>query len=271
MQVYSSDLPKVFLKFGQQVLHIFAVPSFTFLFIILYRPFNLTEYLSLRHGGFAFNATIISVILLGVLLISRLVLWGVRNKIHFRKMNYVLWVLIENLVASLFIAMYISLMSGGEHKYIDLIPIVIVELVAIVYVPYSIISLILDTDIVAKYAIRDDEPGKIRFYDEKHNLKFVTDVSSLLYVESQENYCVLYYAEGGKAKKFVLRNTMKSLEPYCENHGVLRCHRSYFVNTARIKVLRKEREGVNVAELDIPEVPGIPVTPRYYEKISSLL
>jgi len=271
MLTETNFLPKIFYKFSQQLLHTLAIPSFVFLFLILYKPFNLYNALELKNGGFAFNVTMISVILLLTLFISRLVLWGLRNVVNFRRSIYVLWCSGEILIATLFISMYLALISGGEMKYIDLVPIVMVESIAVEFFPYVIISLMLETDIVAKYAENEKDNPKLRFYDEKHNLKFVIEEGSILYIESEENYCNIYYVEGQKVKKFMLRNTMKNLESLCESHGVLRCHRSYFVNARRIKTLRKEREGVNLAELDFPDIPGIPVTPKYYDAISAML
>lgn len=267
----SNYLPHIFYKFKEQMLHTLAIPAFAFLFLILYKPFNLHEVLELKHGGFAFNVTIISVILLLVLLITRLVLWGLRNTVKLSRRTYVFWCFGEILISTLFISMYIALMSGGALPYMDLIPIVMVESFAVEFFPYVIISLILETDIVSKYTEIKEENPKLRFYDEKHNLKFVIEDNALLYIEAEENYCNIYYAEGQKIKKFMLRNTMKNIENLCESHGVLRCHRSFFVNTGRIKTLRKEREGVNLAELDFPDLNGIPITPKYYDAVSSKL
>ncbi|MBQ0096367.1 MAG: LytTR family transcriptional regulator DNA-binding domain-containing protein, partial [Bacteroidales bacterium] len=81
-------------------------------------------------------------------------------------------------------------------------------------------------------------------------------------------YCSTFYTEGGRVRNFLLRGTMKRMEEDCSKLGILRCPRSYFVNVGRVKVLRKEREGYNVAELDIPGIESIPITPRYYQSIA---
>lgn len=268
----SAYLPAVFFKFGQQVTHILALPIFTFLFLILYKPFGLEVKLSLAHGDFPFNATMVSLILMLTLTITRILLWGLRNVSSFKHSVYVLWCAGELLVASLLICLYIWLMSGKEYAWIDLIPIVFVELSAIEIYPYVILTLVLESDIIARYTqLSETGESKMRFYDEKHNLKFVTESHAVLYIESNENYCIIYYTEGSQVKSFILRSTMKAIEELCTSHGILRCHRSYYINVRRIKVLRKEREGTNVAELDIPELMNIPVTARYYEQISAEL
>lgn len=269
MDTKPSFLPQIFLKFAQQVVHFLAVPIFLFLFLILYKPFNLTNILALQHGSFAFNCAMIMCIMFLVLLVTRLLLWGIRNVTEFKRRTYFLWCAGEIVIASLFIAMYITLISGGEYVYIDVLPTVLTTLSSIVVFPYLILALVLESDFLARYNMEaPEDQSKIRFYDEKHNLKFVADSRTVLYIESRENYCSIYYTEGGKVKNFLLRGTMKRMEEECSKYGILRCHRSYFVNVSRVKVLRKEREGFNVAELDVQGIESIPITPRYYQTIA---
>lgn len=269
MDTKPSYLPKVFLKFRQQIMHFLVLPIFLFLFLILYKPFNLADTLTLKHGSYAFNCSMIMSITFLVVLVSRLFLWGVRNVTDFKRRTYLLWCICEIVVSAFFIAMYVTLMSGGAYVYIDVFPIVLTELSAILIFPYLILTLLLESDFLARYNMEDPEDlSKIRFYDDKHNLKFVADSKTVLYIESHENYCSIFYTEGGKVKNFLLRGTMKRMEEDCSKFGILRCHRSYFVNVGRVKVLRKEREGYNVAELDIPGIESIPITPRYYQSIA---
>ena len=246
-----------------------AIPAFLFLFLILYKPFDLSGLLSFEHGGFAFNCAIIAAIVLVILLLTRILLWGLRNATDFKRSTYFLWCVGEVGVSSLFISLYLMLISGNAFEYIDILPRVITELAAILVFPYIILTLVLESDIMARYSQSEpEEISKIRFYDEKHNLKFVAESRTVLYIESNENYCSIYYLEGGKVKNFLLRGTMKSMEEECSKHGILRCHRSYFINVGRIKVLRREKDGFNVAELDVAGLDSIPVTPRYYQTIA---
>ncbi|MCQ2166351.1 MAG: LytTR family transcriptional regulator [Bacteroidales bacterium] len=269
MEIKPSYLPKIFLKFEQQIVHFLTIPIFLFLFLILYKPFNLPDLLTLKYGGFAFNCAMIMCIMFLVLLVSRLLLWGVRNVTDFKRRTYFLWCASEIVISSFFIAMYVTLVSGGHYVYIDVLPKVITTLSGIVVFPYLILSLLLESDFLARYNMEAPEDlSKIRFYDDKHNLKFVADSRTVLYIESHENYCSIFYTEGGKVKNFLLRGTMKRMEDECSKYGILRCHRSYFVNVGRVKVLRKEREGYNVAELDVPGIESIPITPRYYQAIA---
>ena len=81
----------------------------------------------------------------------------------------------------------------------------------------------------------------------------------------------LNYLEHSKARNYVLRSSMKALEEVCLENGLVRCHRSYFVNPQHIKTLRKEQEGVVYAELDASELQHVPVSKRYMDALSALL
>ena len=61
---------------------------------------------------------------------------------------------------------------------------------------------------------------------------------------------------------------MKSLEELMQKHGLLRCQRSYYINPNHIKVLRRDKEGMISAELDVANQKSIPVSPKYYEAVA---
>ena len=54
-------------------------------------------------------------------------------------------------------------------------------------------------------------------------------------------------------------------------HGIIRCQRSFFVNPRHVTALRKDKEGLIIAELDVQGVRTIPVSPNYYDNLSKLL
>ena len=64
---------------------------------------------------------------------------------------------------------------------------------------------------------------------------------------------------------------MRSVDELCLSNGLIRCHRSYYVNPSHIKVLRKEKEGVVVAELDMHDVRDIPVSKKFYTQLAEML
>ena len=63
---------------------------------------------------------------------------------------------------------------------------------------------------------------------------------------------------------------MKRIEELCEKNGIVRCHRSYFVNKTHIKALQKDKDNI-YAILDEPATERIPVSKNYYDHLSALL
>ena len=138
------------------------------------------------------------------------------------------------------------------------------------YDEYLLIGLSLRLSDKNKSQKTAEENTRIRFYDERKNLKLVVLANNILYIEAEENYVRIYYTENGKTKDYLLRSSMKKIEELCQLNGLTRCHRSYFVNAAHVRVLAKDKDGFIYAELENLE-KRIPVTKRYYENLSNLL
>ena len=106
----------------------------------------------------------------------------------------------------------------------------------------------------------------IPFYDEKGVLKFSVKKENLLYIESAENYVSVCYLNKGKVSKYLLRDTLKKVEESFAGTDVIRCHRSYMVNFEKVKVIKKERDGLKL-ELDNVSVADIPVSKTYVSTV----
>jgi DNA-binding LytR/AlgR family response regulator len=106
----------------------------------------------------------------------------------------------------------------------------------------------------------------IPFYDDKSILKFSVKKESLLYLEATENYISICYLNKGKVSKYLLRDTMKKMEENFSGTEIIRCHRSFMVNFEKVKVIRKDKDGLKL-ELDNPSVIDIPVSKTYAENV----
>jgi len=106
----------------------------------------------------------------------------------------------------------------------------------------------------------------IPFYDEKGVLKFSLKTENLYFLESAENYVSICYLNKGKVSKYLLRDTLKKAEEIFAGTEVIRCHRSYMVNFDKVKVIRKDKDGLRL-ELDNPAVMDIPVSKTYVSSV----
>ena len=140
--------------------------------------------------------------------------------------------------------------------------------------PLSLLSMAVQMYVLGKEAVRGvipDEKTLIRFHDDQKRLKLVVASESVLYIEAEDNYVHVVHLDNGKVKDFTLRASMRSLEEFLQRHGLVRCHRSYFLNAAHVELLKKDVNGYALAQLDHPGVKSIPVSKRYYESVTALL
>lgn len=64
---------------------------------------------------------------------------------------------------------------------------------------------------------------------------------------------------------------MKKIDESLSFSGLIRCHRSYFVNPNRINALRKDKDNMIFAELNDKANTSIPISKKYYEDVSAKL
>jgi DNA-binding LytR/AlgR family response regulator len=89
-------------------------------------------------------------------------------------------------------------------------------------------------------------------------------------MESANNYIYVYYENSKKElSKSTLRSSLKIIEESFPDIGLIRCHRSYIINFKKVKVLRKDKEGLKI-ELDYDGIADIPVSKTYVDEIIKL-
>lgn len=265
-----NKLPSIMTKLRSNLLFVFGLPAFWLCFVLLYQPSGWYELLDMGREMINFNSTIIMCILLGVMIISRGLLLAIHYTLRMNWVKYVVWEVSELIVMSLFTALYVTLMYRGEYSYFYMVGQSLYNLLLVCVYPYVIF------DLAFAYVGRKEEEqindaSLMRFVDSAQKLKLMIASSAVLYVEADENYVRVRYLEGDRVKDYSLRTSMKSLEGLMHKHGLLRCQRSYYINPQHIKVLRRDKEGMINAELDVANVKTIPVSPKYYEALAKWL
>lgn len=271
------EFPVSMRKFTAAMIHAVAVVGFFMLFAIVYEPKALGQMFLAGTGEyriddmFSFNLSITCAIYLLSMVIMRLCLYLLKKKFTDSFVHYAIWCILETLVASAFISLFLVLISKGEYTYFNYLLQSASVLVGIVIYPYVLLAFVYVLQDSSRAEMIADENERIRFYDNRHLLKFITSASSILYIEAEENYIVIHYLENGILKKCQVRNSMKNIEPLCEKSGFVRVHRSYFLNPKHVTQLRKEKDGFYFADLDSGSSEAIPVSKRYYEALATSL
>lgn len=262
-------LPDHFRKKSSQAIHIVAMPLSFFAFMLIYRPFDVVDAMQLGQFSFGVNLTLISCIILGTTLLMRGLFHLVRRRID--RLTYFFWCLLEMTVGAFSVALYAWLMEQRVEPYFLVVARSCTWLFPVLVFPYVITTLALF--LVAQYRnpALNQEATKLRFYDERHNLKLAVDASSVLYIAAEENYVNIFYVDGDTVRNYLMRTSMRAIEGLCQKGGLLRCHRSFYLNPQHVKALRRDRAGVILAELDLAGQREIPVTKRYYDQIAAAI
>lgn len=253
-------------------IHWLAIPLFAFVFCQYYKPYAMYEFLSMENTTFSFNSTILLSILLVTLAITRWALFAIGKARNVSGMAYILWCIGETIISSLFCGLYLVLISHTSRTFFEVSGITFMNLLTTTIYPLGILWLCFERHLRNEDTAKPvDESSLIRFYDEYKKLRLVIANEAVIFIKSEENYVQIHYLDKNKIKKFVLRSSMRALEEDLSKKGLVRCHRSYFINPAYIKIVHRDESGQIVAELNQDGFDSIPISRKYQDEITKLL
>ena len=109
-------IARTFYKMRVTVLFFTAVPLFFFLFVLAYRPFDIERFLSLGNDRYTLNLIICTLITLGVMTVSRILLFLLRRTIDLNWPLYILWCTGEVVACGLFMSIPMGIGWAGIKK-----------------------------------------------------------------------------------------------------------------------------------------------------------
>ena len=273
-------IPKNFFAPRHNLFFVILVTLFVLLFAAVYRPTfgfgESTMTLWKQHSDFCIP--IICAIVFVSTSISRILLVLIYRRRTMTEVEYLLWQVCEWLVVCLFSDLFLCLMFSSS--FLELLPKVLLVGFAILIFPYIFFDGFIARqshhqllqqqkqliDDLKSRTISENTKDRLEFVDDKGIVRLVTSQQAVIYIEAAGNYVDIIYEDRGKLSHFALRNTLKGIEPLCTSHNLLRCHRSYFVNLNKIKLLRRDTNGL-FAELNIDGLSDLPVSKNYANDI----
>ena len=272
--MFEKKIPSCFYSKQNIIYLILSTAFFALVFINIYEPFNSSGWYKVSEFMFFVYSSLI--ILTGVLVvvISRIILYYIGKKREITIGMYAVWILLEILFMSLFYTIY-TIKLNPERDYLAVFKESSINTTLVLLLPYFFIHFyFLYQENKKKLQQIEEEhseshalPKIYSFYDEKNELRLSVNRSNLLYIESADNYVYIWYLNKSNPTKFMLRNSMKAIEEQMAETGVLRCHRSYMANLEQVDVLRRQKDGIYM-EFGIKNVPDIPISKKYSEKIT---
>ncbi len=247
---------------------------FALVFINIYSPFGVEKWFNMTQLELLAYSSMI--ILTGVLVVvaSRIIMFQVCKRYLITIWEYLLWIFGEVLFMALFYALFEKLFLDDYRLFSDLVKLSARNTALVLLLPYSVLWLYFSwidkkaqIDRLADIqSLPANNRNMIPFYDDKGILKFSIKKEDLLYLESAENYVSICYLNKNKVSKYLLRDTLKKTEENFSGTEIIRCHRSYMVNFDKVKIIRKDKEGLKL-ELDVPSVIEIPVSKTYVNSV----
>jgi hypothetical protein len=264
-----------YLNEKQNIIRLILFTSlFALVFINIYSPFGVDRWFNLTRLEFFTYSSL--TILIGVLVVvlSRILMYHFCKRHTINIWQYLIWIFAEILLMALTYALFEKLFLKDIRLFSDLVRNSSRNTALVLLLPYSILWLYFSwmdkKDQIERLAdfqpSSDNTRNMIPFYDEKGILKFSIKKENLLYLESAENYVNICYLNKGKVSKYLLRDTLKKIEETFSGTEIIRCHRSYIVNFEKVKVIRKDRDGLKL-EFDNPSVTDIPVSKTYVSSV----
>lgn len=247
---------------------------FALVFINIYSPFNADTWFNVTRLQFFTYSSLI--ILTGVLVvvISRVIMYKISRKHTILVWHYLAWIIAEVLSMALSYAVFEKFLLSDERLFTELVRISSRNTALVLLLPYSILWLYFSwqdkKEQIERLADHMTFPSNTRnmipFYDDKGILKFSVKKENLLYLESAENYVSICYINKDRISKYLLRDTLKKIEETFSGSEIIRCHRSYMVNFEKVKVIRKDKDGLKLG-FDNPLVMDIPVSKTYINPV----
>ena len=247
---------------------------FALVFINAYSPFGADRWYNLTKLEFFTYSSLTILVGVLVVVISRIIMYHLSRKLSLNIWQYLLWIFAEILSMALTYALFEKLFLKDSRLFTDLVRTSSRNTALVLLLPYSILWLYFSwrdkkeqiERLADAPAFSDNTRSMIPFYDDKGILKFSIKKENLLYLESAENYVNICYHNKGKVSKYLVRDTLKKLEENFSGTEIIRCHRYYIVNFEKVKVIRKDRDGLKL-EFDNPSVTDIPVSKTYVNNV----
>ncbi len=270
----SKIIPDYFVTRRNTVIQILFTTLFAYIFINIYRPFGAGEWYDVSYLLFLLVSGLLVLAGMLVVLISRLIMFRIKQYRPVTVVYYVLMVAAEVLLMGALYAILERIVLGDIRRFGALLYIAIQNTSLILLIPYtmSLLFFAWQEKKMTLETLIDQIRRKayfIPFRDENGVLRITLKSSDLIFLEASDNYVVIHYQAGEKVKSYLIRNTLKRLESELEGFMLARCHRSFMVNIPRVKMMKREKGVFHLWMNDSGSI-SIPVSRSYAPQMAKL-
>ena len=280
-------IPSFIYSKANQIFMILFVPLFALAFIIIYRPSffesigdNLNVHIAISRDTLTWLAALIMALSgMAVGALSRVIMGAYTKRNRLTYLGYIVWILGEISVMAMLFTLF-SLFTDTNKSIPELLRASFGKTVLVAFIPYTIsyIYFILQDKMRELKSLRQQiekdetvlQKAYIQILDEKGEMRLSLRRENLVLIESADNYVCVYYINGDKSKKTMVRNTLSRVAEHLVGTRIVRCHRSYMINLDHAKVLHRDKEGVFI-ELGMEGMPDVPISRTYADNVREWL
>ncbi len=220
--------------------------------------------------------------------LSRFVMYKVAKKIKFSNWSYAFWALFEILAISLLYCVFV--LWGSEKGYCDIagrdflhvlyvsfpfffvhmgVPILFCTVTLALSIEQGIVRITTPTEVVGDLETSPWNGKRITLFDNNGVLKFSTNSENLYFIEADDNYVKVWYADHtNMPKQYMLRCSLKNIEGIFAGTDLVRCHRKYIINITKANISKVDKEGYKV-DIGLEGVEPLPISKTYENNVLS--
>lgn len=275
-------VPKQVLQKRFLLRSVLFVSLFSMLFMSLYQPsFGFTTTWFGFHSWKQTGVTaLFYTVAISTLVVSKLLLFNYSRNHSVTGRRMIAWHIVEFLAIATEYYLFSVIFKLGSVEIPQLLFRIPLCVALILAIPYSIFWFYAQYKakkeelelfkITHKREVMESNHPLIQFRDSQGKHKMSLSEDSIFYIESQDNYVQIFYDLEGKLSSYLLRCSTQKIEEDLEGTSIIRCRRSFLVNTAKIVRYGKEHGHLTIT-LDQPSGKTITVTPAYYRTILTQL
>jgi DNA-binding LytR/AlgR family response regulator len=278
MSFFERKIPDYLTKKKNTTRQILFTVVFALVFINLYSPFGVDKWYDVNKTQTFFYSSLVILTGLLIIAISRIILYQVARNKSMNNGSYIIWIAAEIISLSVVYLILQRVFISTEEELITDFKSSLKVTSLVLLLPYTISYLYFswlenNSKLEELSVSRSNQapvlPTMMPFHDEKGELRFSLKSDDLLYLEAADNYVYIHYLDQDKPAKYMIRNSLKNMEEVLRKWNVVRCHRSYIVNFERVKIVRREKDGL-VLELDMPKRQYLPISRTYVDGVMKL-
>lgn len=257
---------------------VFASGMFVFslLFLLLFIPFNITEWIVYTSPFKVLQLPGLGIIV-GILIhISQLLQYFLFRNGQLKVYHLFIGFFIDTILISIPLSILYSIPANSFWIEFRQTMAIVVPLALLWYILGISLMALWDNYYNKEVSVSRQgdqkqtiQVDRINIKDGNGQLRLSLRPEDLIYFESADNYVIVFFRKNQRISREVVRNSLKNIENDLSLYNCVRCHRSFIVNIANVTAIKKKGRSY-IIELDSIDTP-IPISRGYVKVISDLL